>query len=168
MAKAVKKKAESKEVSRAYSFDPFAAFRSEMDRLFESYFGRGPLAAFPKFDLGTIRGNGSIVPEVDVKESDKTLTISAELPGMEEKDVELTLKDGVLTIKGEKKSEKTDTKENFQITERRYGSFQRSFRLPSEIDEGKIQATFDKGVLKIQAPKRPEAAPKAKRISIGR
>ena len=168
MAKAVKKKAPSKEVSSPQMVDPFAGFRSEMDRLFETYFGRAPFASFPRFELGWGKENGPVMPDVDMKEDDKAISVSAELPGMEEKDIELTLKDGLLTLKGEKKSEKTSGKENAHVTERRYGSFQRSFRLPENIDQDKISASFDKGVLKVDIPKRPEAVQKAKRIAIGR
>ena len=90
------------------------------------------------------------------------------MPGLEEKDVELTLRDGILTIKGEKILEKKEEKDTHLILERRYGGFQRSFRLPDEVDEEQIRAHFDKGVLKVEIPKRPEAVRKDKRIEITR
>lgn len=168
MAKVSKKKASSKEVSSPKATDPFAGFRSEMDRLFETYFGRAPFPAFPRLEMGWGGGNDAVMPIVDMKESEKAITITAELPGTDEKDIEVTLKDGLMTLKGEKKSETSSSKEDFQVTERRYGSFQRSFRLPNDIEEDKIKAGFDKGVLKIEIPKRAEAVQKAKRIAIGR
>ena len=168
MARAVKKKKPSKDVGSPETLDPFAGFRSEMDRLFESYFGRTPFASLPRFELGRGKDGGTVMPDVDMKEDDKAITVSAELPGMDQKDIELTLRDGLMTLKGEKKSEKTSDTESAHVTERRYGSFRRSFRLPDNIDEDKISAAFDKGVLKVEIPKCPEAVQKAKRIAIGR
>jgi HSP20 family protein len=160
------KKGKSLEAKKKQSVDPISGFRSEMERLFDSYFGRGWMDAFPRMDFG-FAGAG-VVPQVDMVDDKKAITISAELPGLEEKDVELTLHDGILTLKGEKRLEKKEEKDTQLILERRYGGFQRSFRLPDEVDEGQIRAHFDKGVLKVEIPKRPEAVRKAKRIEITR
>jgi HSP20 family protein len=105
------------------------------------------------------------MPSVDVTEDDKAITVTAELPGLTEKDVEVTLQDGMLTLKGEKREEKTDAEAH--VTERHYGRFQRSFRLPDGVDEAAITANVDKGVLKVVAPKNPKAAPKGRSIPIG-
>ena len=85
---------------------------------------------------------------LDVTETDKEIVVEAELPGIDEKDVSLALQDGVLTIRGEKKHEHDEEKENYRVMERRYGSFQRSVRLPDTVDEDKVEASFNNGVLK--------------------
>ena len=101
-----------------------------------------------------------------MKETEKELVVKADLPGIDEKDVQLTIQDGVLTMRGEKKSERKDDRENYHLVERSYGSFQRSIRLPDTIDEDKIAARFDKGVLTVTLPKRPELVKAEKKIEI--
>jgi len=105
-------------------------------------------------------------PCVDVSENDKVFTITAELPGLNEKDIEVDLNDDILTIKGEKKSEHGEEKEDYHLTERSYGSFRRSFRLPDDIEADKITADFEKGILHVNMPKSPKAAGKTKRIDV--
>ncbi len=95
-----------------------------------------------------------------------SITIEAELPGVEEKDVSVILTNGILTIKGEKKQNKEETNENYYLAERSYGAFERSLRLPETIDQAKIEAKFDKGVLKVKAAKKPEAVKAARKIEI--
>jgi HSP20 family protein len=151
------------EVAPRYS-DPFGALRSEMDRLFDSFMGGLP--TFPSmFGPSGARGFG-LTPSMDVKETDKEITIEAELPGLDEEDVSLTIQNGVLTIEGEKKLEHEEDKEDYHVMERRYGSFQRSLRIPDTVNEDKIEARFDKGVLKVVLPKRPEAASEQRKIEI--
>ena len=116
-------------------------------------------------DTGTGRGF-PLTPHMDVKETDKEIVVETELPGIDEKDVSLALKDGVLTIRGEKKHEHDEEKENYRVMERRYGSFQRSLRLPDTVDEDKVEASFNNGVLKVSLPKRPEAIGKQRTIPI--
>ena len=89
-------------------------------------------------------------------------------PGIDEKDIEILVRDGVLTLKGQKKSERDEKKENYHLVERSYGSFERSFRLPDSIDEAQIKADFNKGVLRIVVPKRAEAVKSEKKIPIGK
>ena len=140
--------------------DPFTAFRREMDRLFDS-FGR---------DLGWPGGDdrtAATAPSVDVSETDSELRIEADLPGVEEKDVDVVIADDLLTIKGEKKTEKEERKKDYHLVERSYGSFSRSLRLPFAADPGKAKATFKNGVLSITLPKPPEAKAKAKKVPIG-
>lgn len=147
------------------ALDPFTAFRSEMDRVIDGFFGGRSLFSMPAFGVPDLRmADVALVPQVDVKEDDKAIIVTAELPGMTEKDVEVTLDDGVLTLKGEKREEKTDAAK--KLTERRYGRFLRSFRLPDGIEEAAITATVDKGVLHIVVPKNAKAAPKARSIPI--
>lgn len=103
---------------------------------------------------------GAWAPAVDIYEDDKAITLKAELPDMEEKDLDVRVEEGMLTIKGEKKFENEEKKENFHRIERRYGSFERTFALPDTVDAENISAKYDKGVLKVTAPKveRPKNA----------
>ena len=106
------------------------------------------------FDLQPFWPRGSTwaaVPAVDIAETDKAYEITAELPGMDEKNIEVKFADGVLTIRGEKKDEKEEKKKDYYLSERSYGSFQRSFQVPDGVDTDKIEATFKKGVLTCRA-----------------
>ncbi len=143
--------------------DPFQSFRTEMDRLFDSFLGGVPSLSslrqgFPSGQMMT--------PTMDVKENEKEIVVQADLPGLDEKDINLTIHNGLLSLRGEKKSEHTGERENYHVMERSYGSFQRSIRLPETIDEDKAEARFDKGVLTITLPKRPEAVSTQKKIQI--
>jgi HSP20 family protein len=142
--------------------DIFSAMRSEMDRMLER-FERG----FPRFPHLFRSENGAVlVPELDVRENTTSFTIEAELPGVEEKDVSVTLANGVLTIKGEKKQSKEEKSDNYYMAERSYGAFERALQLPDSVDEAKVEARFDKGVLRITATKRPDAVKAERRIEI--
>lgn len=135
---------------------PFLALHREMNRLFDDFF-RG-------FELPTPSRFGwtGSWPSVDVSETDKEVKVVAELPGLEEKDVDVTLRDGVLTIKGEKKVEN----EGSVYSERWQGSFQRSVQLGPEIDPDKVTASFKNGVLTVSLAKQPEPQSPVKRIQI--
>lgn len=149
---------------RASLLEPWFDLRGEMDRMFEDFFGR----SFPMFPRLRAAMPETVVPDVDVTENDKAITIAAELPGLDEKDVELTLRDGVLILKGEKSFEREEEEENVYVSERRYGSFQRSFRLPPSVDEDKISADFDKGVLTITLPKSQAAQTGPTRVPLAK
>ena len=154
--------AKSAESSPSRPVDVFATMRNEMDRLFER-FEHG----FPRLPAFFRHGNGGfVVPELDVKENTESILIEAELPGVEEKDVSVSFANGTLTIKGEKKQSKEETKENYYLSERSYGAFERAIRLPDSVDDTKIEAKFDKGVLKITAAKKPEAIRAERKIEI--
>ena len=130
---------------------PIFGLRREIDRLFEDTFTRD--------------GN-AWTPAVDIKESNNDLRVDLELPGLRPEDVEITAENGVLTIRGEKRSERKEGEENrYHLVERSYGSFMRSFTLPKGIDENQIQADFENGILSIHIPK--AALPQPKRIQIG-
>lgn len=103
---------------------------------------------------------------MEISEQADEYRINAELPGMDEKDVEVKLANGSLIIKGEKKEEKNESRKEYHLSERRYGSFERAFRLPREVDPEKIQARFSKGVLQVQLPKRAEAVHPEKVIPV--
>jgi HSP20 family protein len=151
---------------------PFASLHGEIDRLFEDFnqdFFRLPLGRrmfdvepFWRRDLNL----GPALPAVDVVEKDTEYQIAAELAGLDESNIELTLSDGILGIKGEKKEESEEKKKDYYLSERRYGSFQRSFSLPDDVDQDKIEASFKKGVLTVVMPKRPEAQKQEKKIAI--
>ena len=157
----------------------FQTLHDQLDRMFEDFASGFPfgmrMPRFPRsmFEIEPFRGVeralaplGVMHPSVDIAESDKELTVSAELPGMTEKEVEVVLSDDMLTIKGEKRLEKEEKEKNYYLMERSYGAFQRSFRLPETVDTGKIAASFDNGVLTVRAPKRPQAAAKEKQKKI--
>lgn len=149
--------------ARTRPVDPFAALRDEMDRMlgrFEQGWPRWPAT------LGRAFEPNVMVPDLDVHEDGKQLTVEVDLPGVEEKDVTVTLANGLLTIKGEKRSEREEKKANYYVAERGYGSFERSLRMPDTVDENKLEARFEKGVLKIIAQKKPEAVKSEKRIEI--
>lgn len=143
--------------------DVFGAMRDEMDRLFERFERGWPRWPTP---LGRTFESEAMVPSIDVHDNGKQLTIEADLPGVDEKDVTVTLANGLLTIKGEKKSEREEKDKSYYLAERSYGSFERSLRLPDTIDEGKLEAQFEKGVLRVTAPKKPEAIKAEKKIEI--
>ena len=152
-----------------YADHPILSLWEDMDRMFARYF-KAPVSFSPMGSSMTKAlewpGAGGMVPKVDVKESKKAVTISAELPGMEEKDIELTVHDGYLTLKGEKKEESEKEEEDVHVMERRYGSFRRTFPIGQEVETDKIAAKFDKGVLKITLPKNGEKKAKERKIAI--
>jgi HSP20 family protein len=130
--------------------NPFYAWQREVDRLFEDFMGsRFGLAPFGGF----MERYGAFNPQIDVTENDKEIKVTAELPGLDEKDVEVSLSNGTLTISGEKKAEKEDKAENYYRLERSYGSFQRVIPLSTEVEADKVEAAFKNGVLRITLPK---------------
>jgi HSP20 family protein len=147
-------------------WEPFERFRHEMDRLFDDFaggFGRGSL-----FGSSGRRGETTLAgaPAVDLAETDKAYEITAELPGMDEKNIEVKLAMGVLSIKGEKQEEKEEKDKNYYRRERSFGSFERSFHVPDNVDAEKIQASFKNGVLSVMLPKTAEAQKGPKKIDV--
>jgi len=151
---------------------PFESLRQEMDRVFEDFtrgFGRFPLSRslFDIEPMRTYEGAAALsAPAVDVVEKEREYLITAELPGLDERDIEVNVADDILSIRGEKKEEREENAKNYHLSERRYGSFQRAFQLPAGIDAEKIAASFQKGVLTVSLPKTPEAQKKEKKIAI--
>ncbi|MBF9197358.1 Hsp20/alpha crystallin family protein [Microvirga terrestris] len=143
--------------------DPFLSLHREMNRLFDDVF-RG--ASLPAAAGSQGQGGGTFVnASMNVSETDKEIRITAELPGVTEQDLDISLDDDVLTIRGEKKFERKDDKENFHFVERSYGTFQRSLRLPYAVDSEQVHASFENGVLTVTVPKtgRPE---RSRRIQV--
>jgi HSP20 family protein len=164
MAQEIKKSEGTTSPAPRY-FDPFSAMRTEMDRVFDSFLGR----SFGGLPTRSRAGWGAMLaPSIDLREADKEFVVEAELPGIDEKDVSVTLSNGVLTLKGEKKSEREEKKEDYHLMERNYGSFHRTFQLGDAVDPDKVSATFDKGVLKVTLAKRAESAKAEKKIPIGK
>ena len=135
---------------RGFGGDPFLSLHREMNRLFDDVLrgGAGTSAAAAQGGGGNV-----MMPAMDVSETENEIRICAELPGVPEKDVEVTLDDDVLTIRGEKKLERKEEKENYHFVERSFGTFQRSLRLPYPIDPEQVQARFDNGTLTVTLPK---------------
>jgi len=153
---------------------PAAARRSlhrEIDRLFDLFaegfgfplshrmFERGPLQPWE-------RNFGAAVPAVEISEDGQAYRITAELPGLEAKDIDISMSDHMLVLKGEKRAGKEEKDRNYYLCERSYGAFQRAFPLPEQIDRDKVTADFAKGVLTITLPKTAEARERAKRIAV--
>jgi len=139
------------------------ALRDEMDRLFDRFlsdpFGLSPLEGWRELA-------GRFSPRIDVSETEEAIHVAAELPGMDRDDVEVSLTRDMLTISGEKRTEKETKEKDIRTMERSYGSFRRTIPLPEEVEPDKVEATFEKGVLKIELPKSPEARRRAKRIPV--
>lgn len=148
--------------ARSEEGDPFYALQRRMDRLFDDFFNNFGLARFGPFGESW----GAFSPRLDLSESEKELRVSAELPGLDENDIQVSLAQNVLTISGEKKEEKEDKGQNYYRMERSYGSFQRSIPLPCEVEGDKVEATFKNGVLTVTLPKTAEAQKRTKKISI--
>jgi len=151
----------SSEKSVRAPHDIFSAMRDEMDRMFER-FEHG----WPRWPALFRRNGDFAVLNLDVREDTNSIVVEVELPGVDEKDVSVTLANGMLTIKGEKKHEKEEKGESYFLAERSFGSFQRAIRLPDTVDDAKVEAKFDKGVLKVTAAKKPEAVKAERKIEI--
>lgn len=150
---------------------PLSMLRDDIDRAFDRMF-----ADWPKFgglmgrrffdDEALFAKPGVALPSVDVSEDDKGYSIEAELPGVAESDVDVTVRDNRLFLRGEKKSELEKKDANVRMSERRFGSFERTFQLPDDVDADKIKAEFSNGVLKLTLPKSAKAKSKERKISV--
>lgn len=164
-------KAEKASPGMPQAWRPFESLRREVDRLFDDFdggFWRSPFRG-SLFDVAPFRrGEAALpaTPAVDVSETDKAYEITAELPGIDEKNVEVKLANGMLTIKGEKQDEKEEKKKDYYMRERSFGSFERTFAVPDGVDSDKIEANFKKGVLRITLPKSAEAQKAEKKIAV--
>jgi HSP20 family protein len=163
------------EVKKAPSAEPavpdvWRSFRSEMDRLFDRFSGGFGFPSLRRmFDIEPGRPISTFrfsVPAIDMTEDDKAYKISAELPGLDAKDVDVSISGSTLVLKGEKRQEKEEKEKNYYFSERAYGSFQRAFELPTSVDRDKVSADFSKGVLTITLPKTPEAQQQQKKIEV--
>ena len=134
-------------------------FRREMDRLFDEFFEMRPLRR--------LFGEGEWIPSVDLSENPKEIVVHAEVPGIDPKDIDITIHGRTLTLKGEKKSEKEEKDVNYHRIERRYGSFTRTLELPTDVDSDNAKATYKDGVLRLVIPKTKEQAVKKIEVKSG-
>lgn len=140
-------------------WDPFREFttlQDRMNRLFRDSYGEGQEA------LTTT----TFAPPVDVYEDEHNVTLKIEVPGIDEKDIDVRIENNTLSVHGERKFEKDEKEENFRRVERHYGSFTRTFTLPNTVDTEHVQANYEKGILKIQLAKKAEAKPKQVKINV--
>lgn len=150
---------------------PFESLRREVDRLFDEFDGgffRSPFRS-PFFDLATFRraeATFTAAPAVDVSETDNAYEITAEMPGMEEKNIEVKVANGLLTIKGEKQEDKEEKKKDYYMRERSFGSFERNFQVPDGVETDRIEASFKNGVLSVTLPKSAAAQQAEKKITV--
>ena len=145
---------------RREEYNPFSRLRQEMNRIFEDFDSDFWLEPFEN------KLRGFFNPRVDISETDKEIKITAELPGMDDKDIDVSLNKDSLTIKGEKKEEKEENSKDYHRSERSYGSFSRTISLPAEVDTDKIKADFRKGLLTVMLPKTAKAIREVKKIPI--
>ena len=157
--------------------NPIIALQEDLNRAFENFWRNfeaagmpGPRFASSEFRFPGLRGFGfpleSTAPRADVVETDEGVEVTIELPGLEEKDIEVTLSDDALTVKGEKKVEHEEKLKGYYLSERSYGMFQRTIPLPPGVDTGKAEAVFKNGVLTVKIPTSPEAREKVRRIEV--
>jgi HSP20 family protein len=142
-------------------WDPFREFttlQDRMNRLFRDSFS----------DREEALTTSTFAPPVDVYEDEHNVTLKIEVPGIDEKDIDVRVENNTLTVHGERKFEKEEKEENFRRVERQYGSFTRSFTLPNTVDTDSIQANYDKGILRIQLAKKAEAKPKQIKVNVGK
>jgi len=152
-----------KSLVRWQPFQEVNSLQKQMNRVFDDFFGRTTL--LPVEENLTVSEFG---PPVDIYEDDQKLTFKVELPGVDEKDVNVEITNNVLTVHGERRLEKDVKEENFRRMERHYGAFSRSFTLPPTVDPDKIEATYDHGMFTIQMPKRAEARPKQIKVNVSK
>jgi HSP20 family protein len=136
----------------------FSALQDRMNRIFrESYSPEGPEEALT---------TSNFAPPVDVYEDEHSITLKIEVPGIDEKEIDVSVENNTLTVRGQRSFEKDEKEENFQRLERMYGSFTRSFTLPNTVDLEQVTAQYDKGMLKVRLAKRAEAKPKQIKVNI--
>ncbi len=146
-------------VTRWEPLREFATIQDRMNRLFrDSYGTEGREEAL---------SNTAFAPPVDVYEDEHNVTLKIEVPGIEEKDIDVRIENNTLTVHGERQFEKEEKEENYRRVERQYGSFTRTFTLPTTVDQESVQADYDKGVLKIKLAKKQEAKPKQIKVNVG-
>lgn len=151
-------------ITRRNPFGELTTLQDRLNQLFTQPFG--PLSRLAGMDQSLTAS--TFVPAVDIYEDEHNILLTAEVPGVEEKDLEISLENGVLTVSGERKMENEEKQDNFHRIERSYGRFTRSFTLPPTVDENNVKAEFNNGVLKVTLAKREEAKPKQIRIEPGK
>jgi len=147
-----------KELTPWRPFGELSSLRREMDRLWENFFGEKPLTRMWEREWA---------PSLDISETRDNFVVKAEVPGIDAKDIDISLTGDVLTIKGEKKQEREEKEEDYHLVERSYGSYSRSVRLPAEVESNKIKASYKNGILNITLPKSEKVKAKEVKIKVG-
>ena len=147
------------ELVNTHPFEDIEKMRSEMDRLLDTF-----LFGVPQ--RGDFEEEAEWLPAVDVAETKNEIVVNVEIPGMDPKEFDISLKEGTLTIKGEKKQERVEGEENYHLVERRYGAFTRSILLPQEVESDKISASYKNGVLTVTLPKSEGAKKREIKIEV--
>lgn len=152
------------------TYEPFQTLRKQVDDLFTNFTVSWPHFEIPRIEWLTLAGEGgdSAIANFDLSESGNAVKVVADIPGVDEKDVEVLVRDGVLTIKGTKNAEHEEEGEDFYVSERSFGSFSRAFRLPDGVDEQAVDAHFDKGVLTVNLPKVSKSKTEGRRIPVNK
>ena len=145
-------------LTRWEPFREFVTLQDRMNRLFRE--------SYPEGREETLT-TSTFAPPVDVYEDEHNITLKIEVPGIDEKDIDVRLENNTLTVHGERKFEKEEKEENYRRVERQYGSFTRTFTLPNTVDAENVTANYDKGVLKVQLAKKSEAKPKQIKVNVG-
>ena len=143
-------------------WEPFREFATLQDRI-----NRAFRESYASADRDESLTTSSFAPAVDVYEDEHKVTLKIEVPGIDEKDIDVRVENNTLTVHGERKIEKEEKEENYRRVERQYGSFTRTFTLPQTVDTDHVSATYDKGVLKVSLPKKAEAKPKQIKVNVG-
>jgi HSP20 family protein len=167
----VKTQGAAPSVPAAKAWQPFETLRHEIDRIMDEFDGGGWMSPFRRSVFSMPRWARDLhqtagMPAVDIAEKDSAYEITVELPGMDEKDIEVNLANGGLTIKGEKQDQKEEKKKDYYLQERHYGAFERSFHVPEGVDKAKIEAAFKNGVLTLTLPKSAETKQAEKKIAV--
>ena len=144
-------------ITRWEPFRELNTLQDRLNRLFQDSYARG---------TDELMTTGNFVPAVDVYEDEQAITLKVEVPGIEQKDIDIRVENNTLTVRGERKLEQEEKEENFHRIERRYGSFVRSFTLPNTVDTEKVTAEYENGVLRIRLAKRAEAKPKQIQVKV--
>src|ERR1700756_3452885 len=145
-------------LTRWEPFREFSTLQDRMNRLFRETYNEGQDQSLT---------TTSFAPAVDVYEDEHNITLKIEVPGIEEKDIDVRIENHTLTVHGERKFEKEEKEENYRRVERQYGSFTRSFTLPNHVDVEHVSANYEKGVLKVKLAKKAEAKPKQIKVNVG-
>ncbi len=145
-------------LTRWEPFRDFSTLQDRINRVFRESYSEGQDQSL---------ATSSFAPAVDVYEDEHNVALKIEVPGIDEKDIDVRIENNTLTVHGERKIEKEEKEENYRRVERQYGSFTRTFTLPTTVDSEKVSATYDKGVLKITLPKKAEAKPKQIKVTVG-
>src|SRR5690242_21926290 len=145
-------------LTRWEPFREFATLQDRMNRLFRESYSEGRDESLT---------SSSFAPAVDVYEDEHNVSLKIEVPGIDEKDIDVRIENNTLTVHGERKFEKEEKEENYRRIERQYGSFTRTFTLPNTVDTDSVSANYEKGVLKVKLAKKAEAKPKQIKVNVG-